>query len=192
VKAILEAATCLLSTNGMKHFTTNHIANLAGVSIGSLYQYFPNKESILAKLIELHKEKEFKRVSAIMTRLQENPTCQNSRLEREGNVRLAVKEFINIHAENLELSRILNAQTRELACLLPFRSTTTFLTKLLHSLLDKVDSASRKENYIRAYIIANSVDSLIQTTLLEQPQLLTEARFLDELVNLSIGYLQPR
>lgn len=49
--AILEAAARILEQQGRDALTTNAIALLAGVSIGSLYQYFPNKEAILATLI---------------------------------------------------------------------------------------------------------------------------------------------
>src|ERR1044071_1213567 len=48
--AIIEAAAHLLATRGWDGSTTNHIAVRAGVSIGSLYKYFPNKASILAEV----------------------------------------------------------------------------------------------------------------------------------------------
>ncbi len=49
--AILEAAARILESRGRQAVTTNEIARRAGVSIGSLYQYFPNKRAILATLI---------------------------------------------------------------------------------------------------------------------------------------------
>ncbi len=51
VEAILEAAAGILETSGLAALTTNEVAERAGVSIGSLYQYFPNKDAILASLI---------------------------------------------------------------------------------------------------------------------------------------------
>ena len=50
VEAVLTAAEMLLDSGGP--FTTNHIAHRAGVSVGSLYQYFPNKQSIIAAVKE--------------------------------------------------------------------------------------------------------------------------------------------
>jgi AcrR family transcriptional regulator len=49
--AVLEAAARILETEGRQAFTTNHVAELAGISVGSLYQYFPGKEAIVAVLV---------------------------------------------------------------------------------------------------------------------------------------------
>lgn len=50
VAAILEAAIRVLEREGARRFTTIRVAAAAGVSVGSLYQYFPNKEAILFRL----------------------------------------------------------------------------------------------------------------------------------------------
>jgi AcrR family transcriptional regulator len=54
VAAILEAAAEVIDDVGWSRASTNRIAERAGVSIGSLYQYYPNKEAILAGLYEKH------------------------------------------------------------------------------------------------------------------------------------------
>jgi AcrR family transcriptional regulator len=51
VEAIVEAAARILETAGLDGYTTNAVAERAGVSIGSLYQYFPNKDAITLALI---------------------------------------------------------------------------------------------------------------------------------------------
>jgi AcrR family transcriptional regulator len=50
VATILEAAAQVLAKEGAHRFTTARVAEKAGVSVGSLYQYFPNKASILFRL----------------------------------------------------------------------------------------------------------------------------------------------
>lgn len=50
VAAILEAAAQVLAKEGAQRFTTARVAEKAGVSVGSLYQYFPNKAAILFRL----------------------------------------------------------------------------------------------------------------------------------------------
>lgn len=52
VDAILDAATQVLVTQGYVHATTNHIAARAGVSIGTLYQYFPDKDTIFEAIMD--------------------------------------------------------------------------------------------------------------------------------------------
>jgi AcrR family transcriptional regulator len=52
VAAVLEAAARILERHGFEGYTTNAIAERAGVSIGSFYQYFPNKDAVTVALIE--------------------------------------------------------------------------------------------------------------------------------------------
>ena|SRR5882672_4315449 len=52
VDAVLEAAARILERHGFERYTTNEIAERAGVSIGSLYQYFPNKDAVTVALLE--------------------------------------------------------------------------------------------------------------------------------------------
>lgn len=54
VDRILVAAAHIFDERGYRATTTNHVAELAGVSIGSLYQYFPNKDALLVALAERH------------------------------------------------------------------------------------------------------------------------------------------
>lgn len=54
VGAIVEAATRILATQGWAGFTTNKVAETAGVSIGSLYQYFPDKLSLIEAIRQAH------------------------------------------------------------------------------------------------------------------------------------------
>jgi AcrR family transcriptional regulator len=56
VDAILEAAAQIFERHGYATGTTNRIAERAGISIGSLYQYFPNKDAILVALVHRHLE----------------------------------------------------------------------------------------------------------------------------------------
>jgi AcrR family transcriptional regulator len=52
VEMILAAAARVLEQHGLAGFNTNRIAEVAGISIGSLYQYFPNKHAVMVALIE--------------------------------------------------------------------------------------------------------------------------------------------
>ncbi|WP_108125083.1 TetR/AcrR family transcriptional regulator [Saccharospirillum mangrovi] len=65
VDSILEAAARILETHGFAGYTTNAVASLAGVSIGSLYQYFPTKEAITASLITRESKELWQDIAAI-------------------------------------------------------------------------------------------------------------------------------
>ena len=54
INTILEATTRVLMKDGYDRASTNRIAAAAGVSIGSLYQYFPSKEALVAAVSERH------------------------------------------------------------------------------------------------------------------------------------------
>ncbi len=56
-EAILEAAARILESLGFAGFNTNAVAELAGVSIGSLYQYFPSKDALIVELIRRERAK---------------------------------------------------------------------------------------------------------------------------------------
>jgi AcrR family transcriptional regulator len=57
VEAILLATSRLLAREGYDRLSTNRVAEEAGVSVGSLYQYFPSKEALVATLAERHRER---------------------------------------------------------------------------------------------------------------------------------------
>jgi AcrR family transcriptional regulator len=67
-EAIVEAAARILEREGYGGFSTNAVAETAGVSIGSLYQYFPRKEALVGALIAREKGHLIKRVGAAAAR----------------------------------------------------------------------------------------------------------------------------
>lgn len=66
--AVLEAAVQVLAEQGARRFTTARVAERAGVSVGSLYQYFPNKAAILFRL----QHDEWRRTSALLAAILED------------------------------------------------------------------------------------------------------------------------
>ncbi|MGH7440591.1 MAG: TetR/AcrR family transcriptional regulator [Polyangiaceae bacterium] len=68
VDAILQATARVLCATGYDRASTNRIALAAGVSVGSLYQYFPSKEALVAALVERHVDE---MTSLVKTKLAE-------------------------------------------------------------------------------------------------------------------------
>lgn len=58
VNAVIEAAERVLEREGLSALTTRRVAEVAGVSAGTLYQYFPGKEAIVARLAEIYLERQ--------------------------------------------------------------------------------------------------------------------------------------
>ena len=56
VDALVEATARILVKEGFDKASTNRIADVAGVSVGSLYQYFPSKEALVAAVAERHQQ----------------------------------------------------------------------------------------------------------------------------------------
>jgi AcrR family transcriptional regulator len=90
VAAILEAAAQVLATEGAQRFTTARVAQRAGVSVGSLYQYFPNKAAILFRL----QSDEWRQTSDLLRVILED--VQRTPLER---LRALVHAFIRSECE---------------------------------------------------------------------------------------------
>src|SRR5688572_33297708 len=85
VAAILEAATQVLAKEGATRFTTARVAEKAGVSVGSVYQYFPNKAAILFRL----QSDEWKQTSDLLRGILED-----SRFAPQERLRRLVHAFI--------------------------------------------------------------------------------------------------
>jgi len=99
VAAILEAAIQVLAKEGAHRFTTTRVAERAGVSVGSVYQYFPNKAAILFRL----QSDEWKQTTEMLRRILED--ADRPPLER---LRILVHAFIRSECEEAEMRVALN------------------------------------------------------------------------------------
>jgi len=99
VSAILEAAVRVLETEGAQRFTTARVAEKAGVSVGSVYQYFPNKASILFRL----QSDEWRQTTAMMRAiLDDKATPPLDRLRR------LVRAFVQSECDEAAIRGALN------------------------------------------------------------------------------------
>jgi AcrR family transcriptional regulator len=107
VEAILQAATYILLRKGWDGLTTNRIAERAGVNIASLYQYFPNKEAIVAELMRRHVEET--RAAALRVLVEHRGD------DLPALVRTVVRATLAVHAVAPELHRIFTERGPQLA-----------------------------------------------------------------------------
>src|SRR5215469_5379515 len=76
VDALVEATARILVKEGFDKASTNRIAGKAGVSIGSLYQYFPSKEALVAAVIDRHNQELMQVVRSALTEVASLPLEQ--------------------------------------------------------------------------------------------------------------------
>lgn len=100
-EAILVAATQLFGRLGYAGTTTNKVAERAGVSIGSYYQYFPDKDALLLALTERHLAEAMEMFERAFARLRED------RPGLEGTVDLLLDVLVALHQSDPALHRIL-------------------------------------------------------------------------------------
>jgi AcrR family transcriptional regulator len=96
---VLDAAARVLAEHGYARGTTNRIAEAAGLSVGSLYQYFPNKDAVLAELVRRH-------VQAGADVLAQLPVDG----PLEDLLSAAVRALAGLHREDQRLHRVLFEQ----------------------------------------------------------------------------------
>lgn len=75
-EAILAAAARILARESLAGFNTNRVAEVAGVSVGSLYQYFPNKAALVAALIEREHERLARSLEAVVRETVEDSLAE--------------------------------------------------------------------------------------------------------------------
>lgn len=101
VEAIVQAAAQVFARHGYAAGTTNRIADRAGVSIGTLYQYFPNKDVILIALIERHIREGEGVLVPLLSDLAEHPPAPRTALQR------IFDALLELHTREPALHRVL-------------------------------------------------------------------------------------
>ncbi len=102
VEALVEATARILVKDGFDKASTNRIAEVAGVSVGSLYQYFPGKEALVVAVIERHQEQIMQTVRSELAGVLDQPV--------EKAVRKLVAAAVKAHRVDPKLHRVLAEQ----------------------------------------------------------------------------------
>jgi AcrR family transcriptional regulator len=122
VDAVLKAAAQVFSRRGYAGATTNHIAEQAGVSIGSLYEYFPSKDALLVALVDQH----MREGEAVLARAAAEVGARPVSLDAA--IRRLVHAMVELHTRDRNLHRVLFEEAplpRELRKLLDDVETRT-------------------------------------------------------------------
>ncbi len=182
VEAILTATAHILVKDGFDGATTNHIAKKAGVSIGSLYQYFPNKESLVRALNDSHTKEILELMRRRFLETWEAPL--------EDSVRAIVRAMVEVHRVNPELHRVLVNIVPSIGGL----TETKALEDAVAAMLTKFLKARKAElrplkPELSAFMLVHAVEALTHAAVLERPELLKGELFVDEASRMILGYL---
>lgn len=181
VDAIVEAAARIFVREGYANATTNRIAELAGVSVGSLYEYFPNKASLLAALVTRQNENMTQVMRERLATVQGKPL-------KEIVVTIA-RAVIEAHYQNVDLNRLLIAGMPRVAQWRAIEQVSFSLADqirgaLAHLIADPV----RLEH--ASFTAETVVESLLQHTILFAHRL-PGYRLEEEMSGVLMGYLEP-
>lgn len=179
VEAILTAAAHILTEHGYDSASTNHIAQRAGVSIGSLYQYFPNKEAIMSALREQHVNE--------MVAIVESALYQSTHQPLEVALHQLVKACVAAHAINPMLHQVLNEQVPRLS---QSAAEAKIITLLREFLKQRRDQTQVQNLELSVFILERSIESLTHAAVLEHPEFLKESQFEAEMTRLLWSYLR--
>lgn len=181
VDAILEAAAILFARDGFEKTSTTRIAELAGVSVGSLYEYFSNKDALLACLIKRHCDRMLEHVAQ---RLRASQDCE---------VMTALAVFVDsIHesyAMNIPLQRVLIEHLGRLSKPHHFERVSGALISVLEAHLHECGQEVPRPDVRQAlYVVECIVESLIHRSILFDPHFFHD-KLRDELLTVSANCL---
>ena len=181
VDAILEATAAVLVSQGYQKATTNRIAEAAGVSVGSLYQYFPNKQALVAALIDRHADDMLEVVTSKLS--------DGARVSLPEAARDIVDSMIDAHRINPRLHKVLMEQVPSIGRMRRLREMSRNVEALvLASLEARVCEVRRANLAMCAFVLVRAVESLTYAAVLERPEYLDE-ELAAEITDLVVRYV---
>jgi len=127
VEAISEATIQVLLTHGADRLTTTRVAERAGVSVGTLYQYYPNKGSLLFAVFEDHMDKVARAVEV---------ACENARNKPISEmIKLIVEAYVDVKIQRADISIALYKVAPDLGGSALVKQTGQRLRKAIESML---------------------------------------------------------
>lgn len=184
--ALVEATARILVKEGFEKASTNHIAEIAGVSVGSLYQYFPSKEALVAAVIDRHNEEIMAIVRTALTEIADTPI--------DKAVRQLVTVAIDAHRINPKLHRVLAEQIPRTGQLRDVEAFNREIHTLVRAYLESRRKEMRKLDLdVATFICVSAIESVAHNTVLNDAGTLSEKMvrtLVDEMTRMVVGYLR--
>jgi AcrR family transcriptional regulator len=188
VGALVEATARILVKEGFDKASTNRIAAVAGVSIGSLYQYFPSKEALVAAVFDRHQKQVMQTVRRELAEVLAQPVAKA--------IPKLVAVAVKAHRVDPRLHRVLAEQIPRVGGLEKLETFNrenyvlfrTYLENHRHELcVDDLELA--------AFVCVTSIEALTHNAVLHYSAMLSDERMttlIDESARLVSGYLTGR
>ena len=183
VDVILRATAHILSAEGYSALTTNRVAEVAGVSIGSLYQYFPNKQTLVSALIDKHCE-------ALITVLGEQLMNADWGGCPKTLARTVIKAMVEAHQVDPVLHGVLTQQVPAFGHDQRLRILQEQSAALVVNFLRGSPELCRRPDLdLAALIVVQAVDASTHEAVLHHTNYLEDDQLVDELTDLVHRYL---
>lgn len=183
VEAIFEAASQVFSENGYD-VTTDKIAERAGVSIGTLYQYFPNKDAVLFGLWKRHAIEAEAMVDRFMDVFLKNHD------KDDGMIRLIVDYMIALHQENPGQHRLFSDEMpRPPSIIEHIKAFEEKCIRSLEILLESAGDVRLKNLAVSARIIYQTLEGVIHHYILYNSESMDQEEFSQELCDMLNRYI---
>lgn len=182
VDSVLTATARVLVKRGFDGLTTNAVAEAAGISIGSLYQYFPNKEALVAALIEQHVEAMNAALLSELSRVAQLPMAQA--------VRAVIELTLEAHAIDPDLHRVLTEQVPRVGRLAKLLELEGIVQRMVAGVLAaRRDELAVADVETAAFVLVTAIEAITHRVALFTPERLRDRRLIDETVAMVTRYL---
>lgn len=182
VAAIIEAAARILAEEGASGFNTNSVARRAGVSVGSLYQYFPNKEALVRSLLG-------RRIRAAEASRPPELT-EGSTASIEEGIRASVRWHVATHLAEPKLEVVLNRLAADILEEGEFEAFEHHYEQAVRRFLARhADRLRVRDADIAAFLVMQLLQSASNRALVHHHAALKDGRLEAEMADIILRYL---
>ncbi|MFO0550903.1 MAG: TetR/AcrR family transcriptional regulator [Polyangiaceae bacterium] len=182
VDAILAASAQTLRERGFAKASVNAIARRAGVSVGSLYQYYPSKDALLVALAERHTAEALATLERTFLEVREEPL--------EVAVRAVVERMVAAHADPLHQVLALGLDEVGAAPSIQAAIDERAGAAVTAFLIERAGQVRTHTPALTALLVVRAIDLLTHAAIERYPQSIGDGTLATELSALALGYLR--
>ena len=183
-EGIVETASEMLVEVGYHNLSTNKIADRADVSVGSIYQYFPNKEAIVLAVIEQFAERQYEILATGLEGIEG--------MELEQSVRKIVGKLLQAKREAPELSRVLFEQLPPVGQFDIVHEWSERAIELIASTLESRDEDFEPDDLeMSASLVVNFAHAIVNDAVPNRNEDLKTSQIAHETTRMILRYLNP-